>query len=210
MRRAHVLVLLAALVLSATTTPAHAEPVADDGGWSVIANGETYHPDLLSDAATGEERGWQRMAPAARPGLLLDLVDRIQCNLRKRPKHEIVRYGAAAVGKFRGGRISLTCGNARHGYSHIKIKHERDWKDKLRSTGGYGRWDDFMSFATSQSLRHPALWADHGSGKYCYTTPITIVHRGRVVDTFYPTVAVSTNNRWIISSFPGGRCRRGT
>ena len=102
--------------------------------------------------------------------------------------------------------IYLRCGDSKSGYVHIRARHEMDWKNKLTSTGGSGNWDDFMLFATSQAISGPTPGypTNEGSNKWCYTTPIQIKKNGVVINTFRPTIIVSSSTKRVLTSYPTG------
>lgn len=71
---------------------------------------------------------------------------------------------------------------------------------------GGGKWDDLMNWAVNAILTQPLHTFVEPGLKACYTAPIQIIQNGKVVSTFYPTVIISTNNRVIITAYPGGKC----
>lgn len=104
------------------------------------------------------------------------------------------------------GNIDLKCGNKDNGYVHIRSRHEGDWNNAKGGFAGY--WDDFMLYSTINALQAPSYSRQQNSTTRCYVTPIQVfkkVNRKPVYQkTIYPRVAVSTNNRKVITSFPTG------
>lgn len=138
--------------------------------------------------------------------MLLGPIDSLNCNVLNRPSHIVTTYNARARSGFSGGYIKMECGtDAGYGYRHIRSRHQQDWQNKMYPLRA--NWDDFMDFATKQALASPSKTAFQGSGKYCYTTPVQIRNsRGAVVKTFYPRIIISSTNRRVITSIPGGSC----
>lgn len=105
------------------------------------------------------------------------------------------------------GLVALKCGNDKVGYVHIRKNHEKDWQSILNRYPIGGTWDDYMLFATKNSLQAP----DPSLGmpqvipgdKRCYSSPVQIKNPdGVVMETIHPSVIVSMNNRVVITSFP--------
>jgi hypothetical protein len=122
--------------------------------------------------------------------MLLGPIDSLNCNVLNRPSHIVTTYNARARSGFSGGYIKMECGtDAGYGYRHIRSRHQQDWQNKM------------------YPLASPSKTAFQGSGKYCYTTPVQIRNsRGAVVKTFYPRIIISSTNRRVITSIPGGSC----
>lgn len=140
---------------------------------------------------------------------LLDPVDLTACNVLNQAGHEIRRIDDVKYySSFTGGSISLTCGNADYGYRHIRDRHEAQWRDRLAQAGDMSsRWDDFMFWTALQALLSPDRITDQGSGKLCYTTSVILVNADMIpVVEFDPTIVISSNNRHVITAFPGGGC----
>lgn len=158
----------------------------------------------MHEAATFLEQGGD--AGEATPRLL-DPVDAVAC-AAGRTSHEIRRIdNVKSYGKYKGGSVSLRCGTATAGYEHIKDRHERDWKNIIAKVGGGGKWDDLMFFTAVESLNAPDKTTDRLSGKLCYTAPIHLLNQDMVpVYSFHPTIIISTNNKIVITAFPGGGC----
>lgn len=170
--------------------------VAPDAGVSIPVD----ELPSLAPAQPGE------LPPGVASASLLGPIDSLNCNTLKRENYVVTTYQAAKRGSFSGGRITLQCGApTSHGYRHIRARHQVDWTNRMSPMRG--NWDDFMDFATRQSLAAPSKYANQGGGKFCYTTPIQVRNtRGQVLKTFYPRVVISTNNRRVITSIPGGGC----
>lgn len=200
--------IVGAMALTLATTPASASQVepspAVPTGFYAMVNGEKYVP------FRGEVQHSLKQSSARRgvTPLLLDPVDSLQCNVNNNAGHMVTSYQAAAGGGFGGGTIRLLCGtSAGSGYKHIRDRHQADWTRKLTKYGLPGAWDDFMDFATRQSLASPSRATDQGLSKSCYTTPIQILNRnGTVAETFFSRIIISRNNTLVITSFPGGGC----
>lgn len=149
-------------------------------------------------------------APELPPGLatasLLGPIDALNCNTLKRASHVVTTYQARSRPGFSGGRIKLECGTEKgYGYRHIRAGHQGDWTRKMEPMRG--NWDDFMDFATRQSLVAPSKIADQGGGKLCYTTPVQVRNsKGQVLKTFYPRVIISKTNRRVITLYPARGC----
>ena len=142
---------------------------------------------------------------------LLDPVDLTACNVLNATNHEVRRIDGVEAGSFfGGGSISLTCGNASFGYRHIRDRHEADWRSRLTQAGTpTASWDDYMFYVSMLTLVDPDTIVGQGDGKLCYTTYIVMVDDNWVpVVEYRPSVVISTNNRWMITSFPGGACRQ--
>lgn len=183
------------------------DPITDSTGYYVVVGEEVYSP------TEGVEPSTDRPSPALRRGgsvspMLLDPVDSLQCNVRNNANHMVTSYTAVAGGGFAGGTIRLFCGTSTtSGFKHIRDRHQADWAAKLTKYGLGGTWDDFMDFATRQSLAAPSRAVDQGYGKSCYTTPVQIRRAdGVIAETFYPRVIISRNNTLVITSIPGGGC----
>ncbi|MDH6277358.1 hypothetical protein M2118_000309 [Aurantimicrobium minutum] len=103
------------------------------------------------------------------------------------------------------GQIKLLCGDSASGYVHIRTGHAGQWQQIIDAVGEGGDWDDLMNFAVKQSLAAPAPGYPQnlGSGKYCYTTPISVYNsRGQLVKNLNPTIVISANNQKVITAFP--------
>lgn len=135
---------------------------------------------------------------------LLNFFDWASCNNPNDPNHVITSWGS----KY-NGKIALECGVAKtDGYNHIKSRHEKEWSGLIKRFGGGSSWDDFMAYVSKSSLSSPYAIYGHGFGKTCYTTPVNMVnHRNGDKVTLRPTVVISSNNKKVITSFPGGNCR---
>lgn len=146
------------------------------------------------------------LPPGVASASLLGPVDALNCNTLKRAGHVVTTYQAKKKPGFSGGRIKLECGvDQSSGYRHIRYRHQNDWTRKMAPMRG--NWDDFMDFATRQSLAAPSNFVDQGGGRLCYTTLIQVRDRpGKVIKSFYPRIAISKNNRRVITSIPGGGC----
>ena len=134
---------------------------------------------------------------------LLGPLDALNCHTLRRPGHVVTTYRAKEQPGFSGGRIKLECGiDDKYGYRHISHRHQVDWIKKMQPMRGDG--DDFMDFATRQSLAAPSKSTDQGGGKLCYTTLVQVRDtNGKILKTFYPRIIVSKNNRTVVTSFPG-------
>lgn len=169
------------------------------------ATGETFTSEDIADLRKEtEEQSTQPEDEAATP--FLDPVVIGLCN---------AGFGDTVVGKVNSGsgrgislgKIALTCGDSGKGYVHIREQHEDQWQKvlDLYPIGGY--WDDFMWFASSQSIRVPdpsLTMPQRGKNQtVCYSTPVQIKNpQGVVVETLHPSVIVSENNKIVITSFP--------
>lgn len=103
------------------------------------------------------------------------------------------------------GQIRLLCGDSASGYVHIRSGHASQWQQIIDAVGEGGDWDDLMNFAVKQSLAAPAPGYPQnlGSGKYCYTTPISVYNsRGQLIKNLNPTIVISSNNQKVITAFP--------
>lgn len=200
------LIAAAALALAATpATASSSDPVPPPtDAWYAVVNGEYYVPGDGLETATPtvqHGRGGSMVTP-----LLLDPVDSFQCNVRNNANHMVTSYTAKAAGGFVGGTVRLFCGTSTgSGYKHIRDQHQADWTAKMAKYGIPGTWDDFMDWATSESLKVPSRAVDQGSNKTCYTTPVTIGNSNGS-ETFQPRVIISRNNTLVITSIPGGGC----
>lgn len=119
-----------------------------------------------------------------------------------------IGLGETVIEKFAtrySGTISLKCGNSSAGYVHIRTNHQSQWKTVTPS----GNWDDFMVYATRQVVSKPSMSRMQTSTKRCYVAPIeiwrTVNGKPTYWKTTYPRVAVSQNNKLVITSFPTGR-----
>lgn len=103
------------------------------------------------------------------------------------------------------GQIRLLCGDSASGYVHIRSGHASQWQQIIDAVGEGGDWDDLMNFAVEKSLLAPAPGYPQnlGSGKYCYTTPISVYNsRGQLIKNLNPTIVISSNNQKVITAFP--------
>lgn len=65
-----------------------------------------------------------------------------------------------------------------------------------------------MAYVSKSSLSSPSAIYGAGFGKTRYTTPVNMInHRNGDKVTLRPTVVISSNNKKVITSFPGGNCR---
>lgn len=72
---------------------------------------------------------------------------------------------------------------------------------------GPGLGDDLMVYAARETLRAPSTTRIRASNNSrCYKTPIQMYRmvngRPQYVETMYPRVAVSMNNKVVITAFP--------
>lgn len=168
-----------------------------------------YAPKTRATLTVEEDTTQQPSAPAEDGQvsmMLLGPIDSLNCNVLKRPSHVVTSYNARSRPGFSGGYIKMECGNETgYGYRHIRSRHQQDWINRMSPLRG--NWDDFMDFATRQALAAPSKAERQSGGKMCYTTPVQIRNsRGAVVKTFYPKIIISTTNRRVITSIPGGSC----
>lgn len=105
------------------------------------------------------------------------------------------------------GLVLMKCGTENAGYIHIRERHEKGWQYFLDKYPIGGTWDDFMVFATRNSLKAPdpslGMPKTIPDNKRCYSTPVQIRNpKGVVVTTLHPSAIVSMNNRILITSIP--------
>ncbi len=100
--------------------------------------------------------------------------------------------------------IELQCGySTGHGWKHIQAEHQSQWQDRINAAGGGGNWDDLMSWSNETILGWSMTDVPDGTNKRCVSAPIMMYDRqGTFLFTFWPTVAVSTNNLRVITSIP--------
>jgi hypothetical protein len=101
------------------------------------------------------------------------------------------------------GIVNLKCGTSTEGYVHIRAKHQFGWENQK---GSGGLWDDYMVWATTNTLGAPSIVVNKLGQKRCYSTPILVFKyvngTPQYVKTFHPTVIVSTNNKVVVTSIP--------
>ncbi|ACZ20271.1 hypothetical protein Sked_03030 [Sanguibacter keddieii DSM 10542] len=199
--------LCVGLVVSmGVTAGAAAGPTEDveDSGWGVVINGE-YTPGAEIDVLFPET--------GSRPGevtpMLLDPVDLVACNVLNQVDHEVRRIDDVKYfSSLGGGSVSLTCGDSKHGYRHIRDRHQQDWQNVIAKVDDtHSRWDDFMFFVVRESLTYPARVVDKSDNKICYTAPIILINSDMVpVYEFHPTVIIGADTKKVITAHPGDRC----
>lgn len=72
---------------------------------------------------------------------------------------------------------------------------------------GPGLWDDFMVYASREAMKAPSSTkANREKNTRCYKTPIKLYRivngKPQYVKTRYPRVAVSMNNKVVVTSYP--------
>ncbi|MEF9981081.1 MULTISPECIES: hypothetical protein [unclassified Glutamicibacter] len=166
------------------------------------------HSSLIFPPASDAESpsGLQVANPA-----LLGAIDSFNCNVSRNRGWNVTSYTAKGYSAFAGGKVNLKCGtSSTSGYLHIKSRHAYEWAKRIGSVGGYGRWDDFMDYATRSILKNPAMIRNAGGGKLCYSAPIVLTNAKRTKKvTFNPTVVISKTNKLVITSYPSSKpaCR---
>lgn len=143
-------------------------------------------------------------APGTIQPRLLTPFDWLSCNNPNDPWHVISNWPA----KYQGN-ITLQCGrSASTGYNHISLRHKSEWQNLINRFGGGSSWDDFMAYVTKAALNSPSAIYGAGFQKICYTTPINMInHNNGDKVTLSPTIIISSNNKTVITSYPGGNCR---
>lgn len=212
-RRIAAAVSASALMVALAASGASAQPASDQpvNSWGVMANGvavswaqlDTMFPQAVDGASTSEPAS-DTMSP-----MLMDPVDEIACNVLNDTAHEIYPYdNVPAFAGFTGGKVSLTCGNANYGYRHIRDRHEADWANVVHKYHQEpGAWDDLMNWSNLNSLLNPIDRVVQANNKLCYTTPIVFLDADmNPIGKMNPQVIISADNRWIITSIPGGGC----
>lgn len=135
---------------------------------------------------------------------LLNPFDWLSCNNPNDPFHVITTWSS----KYQGN-VALQCGKATtSGYNHISARHKVEWQNLINRFGGGSSWDDFMAYVTKAALSSPSAIYGAGFEKVCYTTPINMInHNNGDKATLSPTIIISSNNKIVITSYPGGNCR---
>lgn len=207
--------LTAVLLLGGLATAAPAQASQPTKGLA----GTTSTIDAQSTSSVEDSADWEAIFPdgsrylsttgyVPKPGTieprLLNFFDWASCKNPNDPNHVITSWGS----KYHGN-IALECGSATSsGYNHIKSRHEKEWADLIKRFGGESSWDDFMAYVSKSSLSSPSAIYGAGFGKTCYTTPVNMInHKNGDKVTLKPTVVISTNNKRVITSYPGGGCR---
>lgn len=163
--------------------------------FTALETGESIRVPMASTPSTDTPEE-TRVQP-----LGLNPVTIAQCNMGQSD------VTVADMPSTKDGLVALKCGNDKVGYVHIRKEHEKDWQSILNQYPIGGTWDDYMLFATKNSLQAP----DPSLGmpqvipgdKRCYSTPVQIKNPdGVVMETIHPSIIVSMNNRVVITSFP--------
>lgn len=190
--------------------------IALSGG--IAANAASPEPAITS-ITTDESADWEAQFPdgskylsgrgfVPKPGTvearLLNPFDWLSCNNPKDPRHVITSWNSKYQGK-----VALQCGSAKtSGYNHISARHKTEWQNLITRFGGGRSWDDFMAYVSISALNNPSAIYGAGFEKICYTAPINMInHKNGDKVTLSPSVIISSNNKIVITSYPGGKCR---
>lgn len=188
--------LALALALTAlTASPAGAE--TSESGYTL------YFPETGTSVPV-EDIGSMSNPTKSRP---LNPISIGLCNAGQKT-HVIGSQAAGVRNNINLGVIDLKCGTSTAGYVHIRERHQKDWSYFTTKYPIGGTWDDFMWFATKSAIATPA--AQYGmpkrigkTGKVCYSTNVQIKNpKGIVMDSLNPSVIVSENNKYVITSIP--------
>lgn len=135
---------------------------------------------------------------------LLNPFDWLSCCSPNAPFRVITTWSS----KYQGND-ALQCGKATtNGYNHISDQHKNNWQDLINRFDDGSSWDDIMAYVTQPALSSPSAIYGAGFEKICNTTPINMInHNNGDKATLSPTILISSNNKIVITSYPGGNCR---
>lgn len=169
-----------------------------DGDWYAVGPTEAV---ILEDRINLDE-GTSTTAPSRGDELtvqpLLNPISIGLCNVG-RSTHVIEKFAS----KY-DETVSLRCGHSGGGYIHIRSRHQQDWQNTMT---GPGLWDDFMVYASREAMKSPSSTEPNWEkNTRCYKTPIKLYRivngKPQYVKTRYPRVAVSMNNKVVVTSYP--------
>lgn len=171
---------------------------AREGDWHAVGPTETVILEDKIDLDGGSSTTAPSRGDEVTAQPLLNPISIGLCNAG-RTTHVIEKFTTK-----HDGTVSLRCGHSGGGYVHIRARHQQDWQNTMT---GPGLWDDFMVYASREAMKSPSSTkANREKNTRCYKTPIKLYRvvngQPQYVKTRYPRVAVSMNNKVVVTSYP--------